>query len=84
MITIYDHPIYTRRETWFDNAAKVKDYMSANEGKLPNERSANPHEKKLGKWIANQKAAAKKFTKEQKKYGKNWVSRSLRAALVHR
>ena len=53
--------------TWFDNAAAVQDFKDANAGQLPNKRSANPHERRLGTWVANQKAAAGDFTNAQQK-----------------
>ena len=56
--------------TWFDNAAAVEDFKDANAGKLPNKRSANPHERRLGEWIHNQKAVAGNFTKAQQEVWK--------------
>ena len=53
--------------TWFDNAAAVQDFKDANAGELPNKRSANPHERRLGEWIHHQKAAVRDFTQPQKK-----------------
>ena len=56
--------------TWLENAAAVQDFKDANARKLPSKTSANPHERRLGTWIANQKTSARDFTKAQNKLWK--------------
>ena len=63
--------IWNQKEaTWFANGAAALDFKAANAGNLPNKRSANPHERRLGTWIANQKASERDFTKAQSKLWK--------------
>ena len=56
-----------RSEKWFRNCADSQKFKDANAGRRPNKRAANPEERRLGKWIDNQQAAAGTFTNAQKK-----------------
>ena len=56
-----------RSATWFDNCAAAQAFKDANAGQLPNRKSANPEERRLGNWIHHQRKEVGAFTEAQKK-----------------
>jgi superfamily II DNA or RNA helicase len=61
----YAEYLLTETELWFINFEKLKKYISLN-SKLPNKRSCDDNEKKIGNWLSLQKVNYKNKTRKMK------------------